>query len=207
MLAPGAAARDIALTYQGPDEPVYAYADAYRVETILVNLIGNAVKYTPQGGQIDVSLEVHETCLRVSVKDPRVRGYLRTCATESRTLRSGGRQGARWRRHWSRAGSAPRRAARRRDRDSGPRRRWVHLLVHAADGRASTMPVRAPRIVCHASPHEGSKRSTPAKIKSSMRMGRSSSSTTSPTFEASLPTQSASAGMSSRRKTVFRRLS
>lgn len=69
MLAPGAAARDIELTYQGPDEPVYAYADAYRVETILVNLIGNAVKYTPQGGQIDVSLEVHEARLRVSVKD------------------------------------------------------------------------------------------------------------------------------------------
>jgi signal transduction histidine kinase len=69
MLRPGADARDIDLTYHGGQGPVVAYVDAYRVETILTNLVGNAVKYTPQGGSIRVWLEGHDHHLRISVQD------------------------------------------------------------------------------------------------------------------------------------------
>lgn len=68
MLAPGAAARDIDLKYDGPTDAI-AYVDAYRVETILTNLIGNAVKYTPKGGSIRVSLRHDEGSYKVAVED------------------------------------------------------------------------------------------------------------------------------------------
>ncbi|MFZ4574232.1 MAG: PAS domain S-box protein [Phycisphaerales bacterium] len=42
-------------------EPVWAYADATRLEEVLVNLLNNAAKYTPDGGRIAVSCELrHE---------------------------------------------------------------------------------------------------------------------------------------------------
>ncbi|MGB5810002.1 MAG: ATP-binding protein [Polyangiales bacterium] len=69
MLAPGAGSRNIELTCRGVGEPIVAYVDAYRVETILTNLIGNAVKYTPKGGSISVSLSHTADSFRVSVQD------------------------------------------------------------------------------------------------------------------------------------------
>jgi CheY-like chemotaxis protein len=38
-------------------EPVWAYADATRIEEVLVNLLNNAAKYTPDGGRIAVACE------------------------------------------------------------------------------------------------------------------------------------------------------
>jgi len=69
MLRPGASARDIDLVCLLPDEPAVGYLDAYRVETVLTNLIGNAVKYTPAGGSIRVSLRNRDECLHVEVQD------------------------------------------------------------------------------------------------------------------------------------------
>lgn len=44
------------LTFDLPDRPVIAYADAERLKQVLDNLISNAIKYTPEGGQIRVQL-------------------------------------------------------------------------------------------------------------------------------------------------------
>ncbi|HVA88495.1 MAG TPA: PAS domain-containing protein [Chloroflexota bacterium] len=40
-----------------PDEPLWVYADSLRVEQIFDNVLGNAVKYSPAGGEVRVSLE------------------------------------------------------------------------------------------------------------------------------------------------------
>jgi two-component system CheB/CheR fusion protein len=52
-----------------PSEPVSVYADAVRLEQILINLLGNAFKYTPQGGQIAVRVEVGCAWVELRVQD------------------------------------------------------------------------------------------------------------------------------------------
>jgi signal transduction histidine kinase len=52
----------------GPDLPDVA-ADPEKAKQVLVNLIENAVKYSPEGGRIEVSLEHVDTHVRFAVRD------------------------------------------------------------------------------------------------------------------------------------------
>jgi len=45
------------------------YADQLRLERILYNLLENSVKYSPQGGKIQVSVRAEEECLIIGVSD------------------------------------------------------------------------------------------------------------------------------------------
>ena len=51
-----------------PDLPP-AYADPNRMEQVLMNLLGNAVKFTPENGEIALSCEQEGAFLRCSVRD------------------------------------------------------------------------------------------------------------------------------------------
>jgi signal transduction histidine kinase len=56
------------LTVSLPPEPLWLDADAVRLEQVVVNLLNNAAKYTPEGGQIRLSVQQQgddEAVLRV----------------------------------------------------------------------------------------------------------------------------------------------
>jgi two-component system sensor histidine kinase VicK len=55
--------------YALPDQPVYAELDVNKIQQVLTNLISNAVKFTPDGGRIDVQVEPCEGCVRIHVRD------------------------------------------------------------------------------------------------------------------------------------------
>ena len=52
-----------------PMDTIYVNADRDKIGQVLHNLISNAVKYSPQGGVIDVSCDINDSAVKVIVKD------------------------------------------------------------------------------------------------------------------------------------------
>jgi two-component system, sensor histidine kinase len=50
-------------------EPVWIHGDAVRIEQIVSNIIGNAVKYTPMGGKVSISLSIEADAAVLRVQD------------------------------------------------------------------------------------------------------------------------------------------
>jgi signal transduction histidine kinase len=48
-------------TIQLPEEPVLLQADGPRLEQVIGNLLGNAIKYSPDGGPVSVTVQVNHT--------------------------------------------------------------------------------------------------------------------------------------------------
>lgn len=62
--------RSLELSLTLPDEQtVRALIDGRQVKRVLSNLIGNAIKFTKEGGAIDVGLTVNEEDIRITVQD------------------------------------------------------------------------------------------------------------------------------------------
>lgn len=59
----------LAFTLALPDEAAHTEGDPARLEEVFVNLVGNAFKFTPDGGRIDVRLEAAGDVCRVVVAD------------------------------------------------------------------------------------------------------------------------------------------
>jgi signal transduction histidine kinase len=57
------------LTLMRPDEPVLVRGSETQLRQAIANLVGNAIKYTPDGGTVDVRLVEQGDRLRLSVKD------------------------------------------------------------------------------------------------------------------------------------------
>ncbi len=55
--------------YSELDKDIYAFADKNMVRTIIRNLISNAIKYTNQGGYINISCYCSRKSCKVSIKD------------------------------------------------------------------------------------------------------------------------------------------
>jgi signal transduction histidine kinase len=52
-----------------PDAPVRLAVDPHRIREMLLNIVTNAIKYTPQGGTVALSLEEDEEAIIFSVRD------------------------------------------------------------------------------------------------------------------------------------------
>jgi PAS domain S-box-containing protein len=69
VMRPQLDARNQVLELVLPDVPVNVRADATRLAQVITNLVGNACKYTPNAGRIEVRLDVDEQNAVVTVSD------------------------------------------------------------------------------------------------------------------------------------------
>jgi signal transduction histidine kinase len=69
LVAPQARAKSLSLFVSGGPPDLTAFADADKVQQILVNLLSNAVKFTEPGGQIELSWEQVESHALIRVRD------------------------------------------------------------------------------------------------------------------------------------------
>lgn len=68
-LTPQFTDKDIALTVSLPANLPAIYADLERTGQVLINLLGNALQYTPSGGQVEIFAESLDRQVRFAVRD------------------------------------------------------------------------------------------------------------------------------------------
>jgi signal transduction histidine kinase len=61
--------KGVALSLEAPDEPVNVRADFDRTRQVIINLLGNALQYTPENGRVTVHWTRNHTAVHFSVRD------------------------------------------------------------------------------------------------------------------------------------------
>lgn len=69
VVAPGMKVRRLRMSMTLPEDPVPFLGDRDLMERLVVNLVGNALKFTPEGGSVDVRLEVLGDFAQLAVAD------------------------------------------------------------------------------------------------------------------------------------------
>jgi two-component system, sensor histidine kinase and response regulator len=65
----GSVTDSVSFVYQKPSAPIMANCDASLVSRIIANLVGNAVKFTPEGGKVTLAMESNEAGVKLLVAD------------------------------------------------------------------------------------------------------------------------------------------
>jgi signal transduction histidine kinase len=68
-IRPSAAAKDLTLTFEAVPVALPVFADRARLQQVVWNLVVNAVKFTPSGGRIQVTLNAQDRSAIFSVRD------------------------------------------------------------------------------------------------------------------------------------------
>ena len=66
---PYASEHQVRLLLQPPAAAVSVLVDRQRLAQVLANLLSNAAKFSPPGGDVEISVQLHEERVRVSVRD------------------------------------------------------------------------------------------------------------------------------------------
>lgn len=66
---PSAELRNIAFEFTSDGEEIVVFGDAGRLQQVFNNLISNAIKFTPDGGSVDMSVETGKDTVKVAVRD------------------------------------------------------------------------------------------------------------------------------------------
>jgi two-component system, OmpR family, phosphate regulon sensor histidine kinase PhoR len=69
LLSGKAEAKNIRLEFYNKQEKVQIIGDVDRLKQVFINLIGNAISYTPSGGDVKIILLEHNEKVRIHVKD------------------------------------------------------------------------------------------------------------------------------------------
>ncbi len=71
MFTPRCKQNDIDLEYNGTEEIIPVYGDKARLKQVMVNLLDNAIKYTPAGGKIQINIDFDKknNLVKVAVQD------------------------------------------------------------------------------------------------------------------------------------------
>ena len=68
-LKPVAESKRLTLLHSMPDEPVNIIGDTEALRELVDNLVGNAIKYTPSGGEVEVTLDTENGWAVLDVED------------------------------------------------------------------------------------------------------------------------------------------
>ena len=69
MVEPAAAAKPVSLTFDAPHEPLVLMADEQKLRQSLLNVLSNAIKFTPAGGAVRLWIERHPQEVALVVRD------------------------------------------------------------------------------------------------------------------------------------------
>jgi signal transduction histidine kinase len=69
LVAPQFAKKGVSYTHKSGDPSLSVFADREKVQQIIVNLLANAVKFTPAGGSVDLDWRIEDESLLVRVRD------------------------------------------------------------------------------------------------------------------------------------------